>query len=343
MKQWIKLFEHDAFRIRGDYHVDAKRLNNPHVVLLTEFRIPSENRGKGLGRKYYEEWEESLPSDIHLVLLQAEDIGSGDPTGFWLEMGFDFKWTGGDNGDPVYLDDEGYLAMPDNDMWKGVNGHDTPDTLEWIYEDELDESLRNPPEIKAFRTTFDDPKINKHVQGQAARKNPKWKKSLNAAMANYGFALVGSGINGAVYQNPKHSYVLKVYRTDAGFEEWVYFARTHPNNKFVPKFGNTIRLNAIFSAIRVEALFDCDTYRSIKFTEHLENVWDSLYPIWPINTNKPIVSLDEEDPDLIELAKFMKNWEVVTDLNPSNYMCRKNGEIVVIDPLYIDPDNPPEW
>lgn len=180
-------------------------------------------------------------------------------------------------------------------------------------------------DVSAFSSEYDSPAIVKRVHQQSARNNPKWKRSLVSSMKKYGFELVGNGINGAVFSNPKYPYALKVYRSDWTYDEWVYFSKTHSFNKYVPRFkGNTYVLNSVFKAIRMELLFPADTETANHLVDKIETVMYSRDT--------------EEDPDLLMISKFMKNWEGVTDLTAHNIMARSNGELVIIDPLYHDPN-----
>ncbi len=204
---------------------------------------------------------------------------------------------------------------------------------EWI---DLAERLRNPSEIADFKQAFNDPKIVSRVQSQAARKNPSWKKSLVKSMLGHDFHLVGTGVNGAVFQNPKYPFVLKVYRQDTGFDEWLHFARTHSNNIYVPKLkGTPVRLNNIFTVVRMESLVACPIDKAIAFTDEVERVQDLSW--------RDRSQLDSVEPQMREIAQFMRDWEPVGDLSPHNVMCRENGEVVIIDPLYIEPGKSIDW
>lgn len=192
-------------------------------------------------------------------------------------------------------------------------------------------------DIAAFAAGFNDPKINTLVQGQAARKNPAWKKNLIKVLGTYGFALVGAGVNGAVFQHPGYPFVLKVYRTDHGYDEWLYFCRTHPQNPHVPKVkGNTMRLNAIFSCVRLEVLKPCQNNDlANEFLDPIERATSGTY--------KETLDLIAKDPAAGEIAKYMRDWEGVSDLTPHNVMMRANGELVIIDPIYIEPGREMDW
>ena len=121
MRQWIDLFESNEPRIVADI--------GKEVALIHDFYIPQHMRGKGMGRRYYEEWEASLPETVELVKLFAADYdGSGNSDGFWDALGFSYAYTG---------DTMSYEA--EHTMWKGVNGHPTPPPVD--VDDEEDYSL----------------------------------------------------------------------------------------------------------------------------------------------------------------------------------------------------------
>jgi GNAT superfamily N-acetyltransferase len=97
-------------------YIDAHRSGD--VIWIDMMAVPSEHRGKGIGRQHYEAWEASLPPDIKLIRLMAADTGEGVSNGFWEAMGFEYQYDGED------LDYE-----TSQSMWKGVNGHETPPTV----------------------------------------------------------------------------------------------------------------------------------------------------------------------------------------------------------------------
>jgi 2'-5' RNA ligase/8-oxo-dGTP pyrophosphatase MutT (NUDIX family) len=87
------------------------------TIWIDMFVIPAKDRGKGLGRKFYMQWEAGLPKNIKLVRLYAGDTGAGSSRGFWDSMGFSY----------VYDTEQG--DETDNYMWKGVNGGKTPPSI----------------------------------------------------------------------------------------------------------------------------------------------------------------------------------------------------------------------
>lgn len=100
--------------------------------------VPPDQRGKGVGRRFYEKWESNLPKEFALIKLMTADTGSGPSDGFWLSMGYQ----------PVYCEETGDYES-DNMMWKGVNGHPTPSCVEPEYDDWEEEPEPNPAKVIA--------------------------------------------------------------------------------------------------------------------------------------------------------------------------------------------------
>jgi hypothetical protein len=108
------------------YTMEAHRSGD--VIWVDWFEV--KDKGKGLGRKYYMEWESKLPKDIKLVRLFAADA-AGD---FWDKMGFSY----------VYDTEQGDES--DQYMWKGVNGNPTPQPVENDYESDGGYDIEDEPE-----------------------------------------------------------------------------------------------------------------------------------------------------------------------------------------------------
>jgi hypothetical protein len=88
------------------------------VLQIDMFALNKGDRGQGGGRIAWQEFEGSIPTDIKLIHLFAADTGAGSSTGFWEKMGFTYKY-----------DYETGDYESDNTMWKGVNGHATPESI----------------------------------------------------------------------------------------------------------------------------------------------------------------------------------------------------------------------
>jgi hypothetical protein len=156
-------------------------------------------------------------------------------------------------------------------------------------------------------------------------------------MGKYGFSLIGAGTNGAVFENPALPYVLKVYRADPMYEEWLYFCRKYPNNVYVPKIkGHSYRLNDVFTAIRLEKLVSCDINKA---NDLIAEIDDILILTWKDQEKIDTI----EDRDLVEISKFMREWEQVNDLTHHNIMARPNGQMVIVDPIYQREGHTLDW
>lgn len=108
----------DLMEAADQPHVDADVRGT--LATIHMFYVPPHMRGRGEGRRVYEEWEASLPKTVSLVRLMAADYGDGAglSNGFWEAMGYSHQYDGED------LDYE-----TSQWMWKGVNGHPTPPTV----------------------------------------------------------------------------------------------------------------------------------------------------------------------------------------------------------------------
>jgi len=188
--------------------------------------------------------------------------------------------------------------------------------------------LTNPPELKQFKTKYSSPAISKNIQKFAARNTPKWVKFLIMNMDKRGFKLVGKGIHGAVFKHPNYQWVIKVYRNDRAYEEWIDLSTSNPTNKFMPKVkGSPKRLNDNFSYVRLETLNPPNVQEANKLVDQIDDV-ASYY--WSKKTE-----YDEKyDPDLIQIGKIMRDYEAWNDLSAHNIMQRPNGQLVVVDPFY---------
>ena len=102
-------------------YIHAHRSGN--LVLIDMMWVPPDQRGKGVGTKFYEDWEKTLPPDITRIDALASDTeGTGNADHFWESVNFRYKYDG----------EEGVLDYESSHwMWKGVNGHPTPPTI-WV-------------------------------------------------------------------------------------------------------------------------------------------------------------------------------------------------------------------
>lgn len=106
---------------------------------------------------------------------------------------------------------------------------------------------------------------------------------------------------------------------------------------FVPKIkGGPIRLNYVFGAVRIEPLVPCPVEKANAFIYHVEAIQAGM--IGKRWSEQEEFLAQQHDPDMAAIGRFMFTWEGHADLTAHNVMCRENGELVLVDPLYIDPD-----
>lgn len=97
-------------------YIDAHRSGGR--VIIDMLWVPPSQRGEGVGTRYYEEWEKTIPPDVTRIEAWAADTeGEGNSDRFWESLGFEYKFEGEED----KLDYESAHWM-----WKGANGHPTP-------------------------------------------------------------------------------------------------------------------------------------------------------------------------------------------------------------------------
>lgn len=104
-------------------YIEFIRYND--VVEITMIYVCPEDRGKGIGRTLYQEFEKNLPNDVKMVKLFAADTGNGNSDDFWDKMGFEYTYTGECKEDVE--SGVGYEGL--HSMRKGVNGYTTPQSI----------------------------------------------------------------------------------------------------------------------------------------------------------------------------------------------------------------------
>lgn len=81
-------------------------------------------------------------------------------------------------------------------------------------------------------------------------------EAITTTFKKYGWEFKGSGSDSAVGKNPTKNYVVKVFRKDSAYNEFVKLAISHPNPHFSQFFGNvkTVPQNMEWSFVRIENL-----------------------------------------------------------------------------------------
>jgi GNAT superfamily N-acetyltransferase len=113
LRKWMRLVEGKLDKPYIEASIGRDTAN------IDMFYVPKNQRHKGVGTRYYQEWEANLPKTVKLIrLLAADTEGQGNSDQFWEMMGFEWQYTG-----------ENLSYEAEHTMWKGVNGHPTPPTV----------------------------------------------------------------------------------------------------------------------------------------------------------------------------------------------------------------------
>lgn len=140
-----------------------------------------------------------------------------------------------------------------------------------------------------------------------------------------GYKPIGSGAYGRVYHNNSHSNVVKTFYTPDGKENdgyftWLNFCINNQHNPYVPKIkGRPVAVSQKHNlyAVRIEKLLHVTSNEWWTFFEHYRTVQSGL----------------RKDSDLMNIIGFLNKHPEMEDLHDSNVMKRKDGQIVITDPL----------
>lgn len=166
------------------------------------------------------------------------------------------------------------------------------------------ESLRNPSEVGAFKRGVS------HLRTVDNRVT-EWRGKLDPAFSKYGFKLIGEGKYGAVYENPKYSFIIKVFMRDTAYLKWLNFAKQNQDNPWVPKIrGKVVRLGSLFMAVRLEKLT-------------------------PGGSSDDVYTADDEgNKAATKVVDFLEANSKLLDLHSGNVM-KRGHQTVIVDPLYM--------
>ena len=151
-------------------------------------------------------------------------------------------------------------------------------------------------------------------------------------MTTQGFTVLGSGIAGLVIEKSGYPWVFKIFHDDLGYLWYINYARQHQDNPHVPKMKGGV---AILSKdnfygnlylVRIEKLSpllrrDSDK----KVIDAIGNV-DDLTP----ETAKLI---SKTYPTMLPVLQAIVGSGYAVDLHRGNMMVRKDGTLVITDPL----------
>ena len=152
------------------------------------------------------------------------------------------------------------------------------------------------------------------------------------------FESLGSGLYAHVLAKPGADYVVKIYKNDAGYDQYLQYIMQLRGNPHVPKLrGNIIKLPNNFRVVRMERLDSFDP----RSTDN-RNVFNMIDYILANDGRdrdqyqRVVADISRSYPEIMAvLEKLKQHGQYDLDFGISNLMFR--GSVPVItDPLAID-------
>ncbi len=201
----------------------------------------------------------------------------------------------------------------------------------------LDELQPVPMNLRKLQ---DDPNLDMNIN---------WVLNIDAYLSKYGYTRLGKGGYGAVYRNDKQNKVLKVFKNDPLYKEWVQFSRANPNNVFLPKFrSNVIEFNNGVNGVMIEPLDrageDGHTIANIistiveilpevkKYRETGELTPQAVWLKQFYDQYESSFDYFMSNTDFIQAAEFLYARRNKADIGASNIM-KRGQQFVITDPL----------
>lgn len=169
---------------------------------------------------------------------------------------------------------------------------------------------------------------------------PRTRDKAEWILINAGYRHINRGANGAVYQKPGTSYVLKLFDSrDQAYLSFVELAMANPNPHFPRFFGKLVPVTEDYSAVRIEFLEPCTRHAEvhmidqyiIKQRDRLTGMNGSFGDgIWEFMEANPDL---KQACDLI-VGLLVKNKKFFCDVYLANVMMR-GSTIVLSDPIGV--------
>lgn len=166
---------------------------------------------------------------------------------------------------------------------------------------------------------------------------PEELTELNRVLTQRGWELVGEGNYAAVYGKPGKTYVIKVFEQDSAYMAFLKLILSNPNPHF-PKIIGEMRRSNSYRVLRMELLYPCRVDNiSGMLNAYVINKRHKLNHIQ--HQNLPLAMEFLADKPELKLALDLIDRELLSrhglDLSDDNIMQRRDGTIVVIDPIYF--------
>lgn len=198
-------------------------------------------------------------------------------------------------------------------------------------------------------------------------KNIKDLVTPRAILSQYGWEVLGTGLNAAVAQHPHKPYVLKLFLNDPGYLKFIQFIEANKGNKHLPVINKTVkkipgtrlsyvrmeRLNPISEhylwkkyrsditylgllALKNDLLISFSTQNNIIDSLNAQNINTSILrkvkfdDVWTAFKIRPTNSWMDISEKLVDFAD--SNGIDMLDIHSQNFMLR-NQTLVITDPF----------
>lgn len=195
-------------------------------------------------------------------------------------------------------------------------------------------------------------------------------RQLKAILTKYGWKSLGTGAEAAVAIHPNKSYVLKIFREDSKYQDFVKFVEQHHSNPHLPKFSRYVRQvpGLPYLYVRMEKLMRVpeaqlsSTYLSYVLSMYaMGNLYDIdmlggglddmvQYKVKDLGFDASDIMDDETREQIYErvggappetwtqvlanLAEFSKGMDLqIWDMHQGNFL-RRGKTLVIADPFY---------
>lgn len=144
--------------------------------------------------------------------------------------------------------------------------------------------------------------------------------------------ILGQGIFGVVFKRPQDSYVIKLFKNDPAYRQYLKYVLQHQDNPHVPKIrGKLVKpyRDANLYLVRIEELEPLEIY-SPQY-DVFEQARDYALDRVTATTQQ---DFREIYPRLASVLDDVKHWGKTIDLHDENIMVRPSDNMLVItDPI----------
>jgi hypothetical protein len=149
---------------------------------------------------------------------------------------------------------------------------------------------------------------------------------------------LGGGAFAEVFSRPNDSYVIKIFRDDPGYEQYLKYINQFKDNPHVPKLrGKVMNLQNNIRVIRMEKLrkLDRDNNEEMEIYELIKNIVTDNGR-YPVAYKKEVETISQRYPQIMPLLKILQTHRKDIDLGKDNIMFRGSTPVIT-DPLsYFD-------